>query len=165
MHLYRNKSRGWNVRKWNLIMRCMQFILIKLLLVAGTDLWKPVCPNRAGKSHFSVWTKCQLYRSNNSLINYTENLWTSKCHPKTLHLTGWCGGHEGTTLIPQRKTLFGSCGTWRKRHIHRRRTHSRSLQLWYTPIPKHNLKKAQSTSAAPYQPIAVTDLVTHFTFP
>ena len=36
---------------------------------------------------FLCGTKCQQYRSNSSPINYTENLWTSKCHPETLHLT------------------------------------------------------------------------------
>lgn len=46
------------------------------------------------------------YRSNRSLINYTENLWTSKCNPETSHLAGLWGGHEGTMW--HRKASFVS---------------------------------------------------------
>lgn len=45
--------------------------------------------NRAKKAHLSVQAKCQQFRSNTSLINYTENLWTGKCHPETYIRRGW----------------------------------------------------------------------------
>lgn len=88
--------------------------------------------NRAMKAHFPMLVKCQPYRSNTSLINYTENLWTSKCHPETPHLTELWGGCEGMILMWQRTAPFVS-------YMERKRTFIQvhwPIYQWHTPVPK-----------------------------
>lgn len=70
--------------------------------------------------------KCQQCRSNSSLINYTENLWTSKCHRKTAHMRRSMEGIKRQYLYQRGWFLFLSEVPYIHQNTHKRASHSTS---------------------------------------
>lgn len=103
------------------------------------------------------------YRSNSRLINYTENLWTSKCHPKTSRLTRFYGGHEGMVLISKRKTFY--FGRHPEENVHlSEQTELCSISKPKTSIQDLKLKFILCSSANLCYPKTLTNRVSLSTF-
>lgn len=109
-------------------------------------------PPRWGKDHFPTQAKCHPCRSNSGLINYTRNLWTTKCQPETSHLTGLWGGHGGTVLMWWRRKVSFVGDMKKKKHsniqlcavsVAHTRSHTRCHSAASLHLLHHHLRQQQ----------------------
>lgn len=116
--------------------------------MCGTSesLW-PIClfrsrrPCHYGKHILTQRAKCHMGRSSSVLINYTGNLWTTKCHPETSHLTGL--GRDCINVMEKEGRLC-------QQHTHKK-TPSQ-LCLWCTKANTHRLPLCSLPPSPPTPP-------------